>query len=783
MPRTVPAIGPTDRPILALVGEAPGREEERIGKPFVGASGFELDRMLAAAGVSRFECYITNVVNYRPPNNNFRTFYLDSKLTKPTPELLAHRARLRNELLAIRPKVVVALGDEPLKALAGVKGISTWRGTMIEPREIVEFRGVPIPWEGPGSPFRIMPTFHPAYVLRKYNQRPIVELDLKKALRQTHHPTFPDVSFHIQPVFEQVRSFLLNERPTPVTVDIETLGHCTRSIGFGWSERAAISIPIIWRGTHYWLPDEEAEILQLLKNYLGDPSIEKYLQNAPFDTTILENDLGLFIDGITLDTMYAHHLLYPEFPKGLDFLSSVYTDFPMYWGGQQHVSDEANAKYGCYDCCATFAAAKHIINELHERELWDFYNQRIHPLIFAITRVQNRGIRVDEANRNLVRDDTEKKLNEAKAKIAQIVGYELNPNSSKKVMELIYDTYKLPVQKHPTTKKRTSNDDALRSLARKFPERAPVLRAILEARQCRTLISNFIDTKLDHGRARTSYGLASSGRLTSSETWDGYGSNLQNIPRTSFRRLYTADPGKVLIISDLKQAEYMVFCWDAPVPEFIQLYITDPKFDVHLLNSTRVYEIPASKVTPKQRYDVKQGVYAGNYQIGALKLSKMYDMEFHTAKRILERYIASRPELPRWWTNIEHSINTTRKLRNPLGRERIFFGRRDKELLRKACNWLPQSTVADIINQAVVTLDDDTSGLVEVLLQVHDELVCQCPEDRASVEKAVALVRKAMEVPIKFPKVDIPLVIPVEIKLGRNWHDVVSFEEYFRDVA
>jgi DNA polymerase-1 len=758
--RIVPPIGPVDHPLLAIVGEAPGSQEEQQGKPFVGNAGFLLDQMLVSAGISRHECFITNVANHRPPGNNFGIYYSDSKRTKPTMALLDHRKRLKQELYRVMPRVVVALGEEALKATANVTGISSWRGCMIECTIKCH-------------PARVMPSYHPAYILRMYGDRPIVELDLKKALRQARTPFRPEMKFQLEPGYGEIMAFF-EQRHSPVAVDIESIGPCTRSIGFAWSPTEAINIPLIWQGSHCWPTEKEVMILQSLNNYLGDRRIQKYLQNGPYDTTIIANELGIHVDGIVLDTMYAQHLLYPELPKGLDFQSSIYTDFPKYWGHKDQGQDRPNAKYNCYDCCATFVAAQRQLEELCERDLIGFYNDRVHPTIWALTRMQNRGIKVDEESRARVRVETEAQLEQSLAKLLEMVGREVNPNSPKQVAALVYEEWKLPVQKNPKSKKVTTDDDALRSLARKFPSYAAPLRTILTCRQTRKLMSSYIDTKLDRGRARTSYGLTKTGRISSSATWDGFGGNLQNIPRGKFRRLYVADEGKALIKADLSQAEYMVFCWDAPVPELIHAYTTDSSFDVHRFNAARIFEVEESAVTTEQRYAGKQGVYAGNYSIGPLKMSRMYDIDFQLAKQVLERYKAIRPELVLWWRRIEDEVKTTRTLTNALGRQRIFFGRVDASLFREAYNWICQSTVADLINQALVRLDELD---YEVLLQVHDELVVQVPDLPEDIYLGVEAIRNAMEIPVKFPKVDVPMVIPVEIAVGPNWYDVKEYTD------
>lgn len=131
----VKGFGPHN-PAIAIVGEAPGRDEEAQGKPFVGSSGFLLNSMLEVAGIDRASCYVTNVCDSRPPKNDFAFFYTDKTKKCPSSELLDQRQRLWKEIREVNPKVVVVMGNEALKALTQETGIKKWRGTLIEKNDL-----------------------------------------------------------------------------------------------------------------------------------------------------------------------------------------------------------------------------------------------------------------------------------------------------------------------------------------------------------------------------------------------------------------------------------------------------------------------------------------------------------------------------------------------------------------------------------------------------------------------------------------------------------------------
>ncbi len=145
---------------LILIGEAPGKDEDLQGKPFVGRSGKLLDKIFDAIGISRTEIFITNIVKIRPPNNR-RPF--------PT-ELAISRPILLDQISIIRPKVICTLGSAALEGLLG-KAV-----------KISLLRGKPISWNG----IILNPTFHPAYILRNPKKLEILMRDIQRAVELSH---------------------------------------------------------------------------------------------------------------------------------------------------------------------------------------------------------------------------------------------------------------------------------------------------------------------------------------------------------------------------------------------------------------------------------------------------------------------------------------------------------------------------------------------------------------------------------------------------------------------
>lgn len=322
---------------IAIVGEAWGEQEEQQRAPFVGPSGWELNKMLAEAGIHRADCFISNVFNLRPrPTNDISNLCVaksDPLAIRDLPALTTGKhlrneyrgelGRLRSELSEVRPNVTIALGNTAAWALLSNTGISRIRGTVTTGSFI------------PG--LKILPTFHPSAVLRDWSLRPVTVLDLVKAKRESEFPEIrrPERTVYIEPSLDDMEWYfnahLANAQA--ISFDSETRGDEITCIGFAPDERTAICIPFTDPRTlntdhvgSYW-PTRDLEILALgfVRRVLSLPC-PKFGQNTLYDINFLWSKYGIPIVNYKDDTMLLHHALQPESLKGLGFLGSVYTN-------------------------------------------------------------------------------------------------------------------------------------------------------------------------------------------------------------------------------------------------------------------------------------------------------------------------------------------------------------------------------------------------------------------------------------------------------------------------
>lgn len=317
---------------VVILGEAWGAEEEKQRSPFVGASGYELTRMLSEAGIARADCFLTNVFNLRPSGNHIEALCGDKKSrlegypalkgskyvrAEFEPELL----RLAEELVTINPNVVIALGNTAMWSMLGKTAISKLRGTTDTSTHTA-------------SGFKVLPTYHPAAVLRQWELRPTVVLDLMKAARESEFPEVrrPKREIWIEPTLEDLETFYARyiQGCGVLSVDIETAGNQITCVGFAPGPSRAIVIPFAdarRKTRSYWASERHEHAAWLfIQRVLADEDINKLFQNGMYDIAFLWRAYGIKVMGATEDTMLLHHSLQPESLKGLGFLGSLYTD-------------------------------------------------------------------------------------------------------------------------------------------------------------------------------------------------------------------------------------------------------------------------------------------------------------------------------------------------------------------------------------------------------------------------------------------------------------------------
>lgn len=326
---------------ITIVGEAYGEQEEKERTPFVGSSGWLLTSLLQEAGIERSQCFLTNVLNLRPPGNKIEALCTNikgpriqgmgpiAKALYLREEYLPELERLQDELIEVNPNVIIALGNTALWALTNSTEISKARGVACLSTHTVKG-------------FKLVPTYHPAYILRNWNKRPVTVIDLIKASREAEYPEIrrPKREIWIEPDISDIKRFFGTYVENFVSVDIETVGDQITCIGFAPNPQIALVIPIFdfrKKDRCYWSQRDEYTVWTMIKSILENRRIRKLFQNGMYDVAFLYRSMAIRVYGTDEDTMLMHHALYPESLKGLGFLGSIYTDQDA-WKGLRKVA-------------------------------------------------------------------------------------------------------------------------------------------------------------------------------------------------------------------------------------------------------------------------------------------------------------------------------------------------------------------------------------------------------------------------------------------------------------
>lgn len=574
---------------VVLVGEAWGSTEAAQQRPFVGASGNELNRMLAEAGLSREAILCTNVISAQPPGNDFTHFLYSNKEAKdaratsydglyPRPELTASISNLWRLLNHVRPSLVLATGNIPFHILSthatmatkgGYKlpsGITTWRGSQTVTRTKQSSTSLALQWPLPDVAYNLLPIVHPAVILREWGFRSPTVHDLKAragrylaGLTDWQAPPTNDVW---KPSLLDVERALnlwlakLNTGHLWLSVDIETYGKTYISCIGLCDNDLALCIPFFYfvdnATTAFWPLESELEIWRRLRNLLEHPNLRIIGQNFIYDSLFLQRAAGINAQ-VSLDTLVTHHLLYPGTSAALHYIASLYCNHHLYWKDE---SDEWAAgalgaedlwKYNCKDTRKTFECALVLQQLIARKGYQEQLKWRMREWKLA-RKMSIRGINDDNALRKQYKQDCFEQATALEQWLQEVMPKEWRfsstgtpwYNSPQMLMYILYDRLGLTPIMHKKTKRPTSDDAALEELILRAKSKTdlaylyPILQRIQALRSLGVFNSHFLDIKLGpFNRFTNQYNIArpETFRWSSSANPFEEGTNGQNFPK------------------------------------------------------------------------------------------------------------------------------------------------------------------------------------------------------------------------------------------------------------
>lgn len=444
--------------------------------------------------------------------------------------------------------------------------------------------------------------------------------------------------------------------------------------------------------------------------------------------------------------------------------------------------------YNALDCCLTAEILDVIKPQLDDvtRATYEFSKSLQAPVL----EMRLRGIRVDEGWRRTTIDSYSANLRTIETNLNTIlrdgIGVDINWNSPAQLKKLLYETMGLPAQKKRNAKGQyvlTADRDALEKLEAHFHAQ-PIITHILALRDIAKKIG-VLKTSVDSdGRMRTSYNIAgtTTGRFSSSLSDFGTGGNLQNLEER-LRRPFVADPGMKFAYIDLEQAEsrlvgaeewnrfgdgrYLDACESGDLHTTVcRLAWTDLGWSnpTDLKRDREIAEQPFYR-QHSFRHMAKVLGHGTNYSGKPYTMAKHTKLDAPLISTFQSKYFSAFPSHQRWHAAVASELAQTGNLVTITGRRRWFFGRRnDDTTIREAIAFGPQGAVGDILNMGMLRVW--RLGICQLLLQIHDAILIQYPEEREA--EILTQVLRAIEVPVPLNN-GRTLIIPSEAQTGWNW--------------
>jgi len=569
------------------------------------------------------------------------------------------------------------------------------------------------------------------------------------------------------------------------TDSVNTVSANLIGISISVSENEGCYIPI---GHSYdGCPDQLA--MNLIIKTLG-PAIEQNQkkivgQNLKFDIPILSRH-GINITEFCADTMLMSYVLNSTATRhGMDrladyylnYTTTKYTDVTGTASKQisfsevkldvatDYASEDADITLRLYNVLAPMLKDK----STQEKLLHDIE----YPLVHVLARVEQNGAKIDKNKLSKHSKELSKKIDELSSQAFKIAGEEFNLDSPKQLLEILYEKQGLPVLKKTPKGQPSTNEDTLQRLSEEYE----LPKIILQYRTLAKLKSTYTDSLINienpkTERIHTSYqqAVTSTGRLSSTEP------NLQNIPiKTAegrrIREAFVPEKGNVLISADYSQIELRIMAHLSKDKNLTHAFNND--IDVHSSTAAEVFGVSIDDVTQDQRRSAKAINFGLMYGMSAFGLTRQLGIPRGEAQEYLDTYFARYTGVRDYMDNIKAQAKEDKYVETIMGR-RLYLNeinaanaRLRQGAERAAINAPLQGSAADIIKKAMLDIDNlilNKMSDVKMIMQVHDELVFECPKNNA--DKVMEKMKDTMEQTVEL---NIPLI--AEAAIGSNWNE------------
>jgi DNA polymerase I len=543
---------------------------------------------------------------------------------------------------------------------------------------------------------------------------------------------------------------------------------------------AIIGMALVNETGYYYLPTELTLKSASFKKWAEDETKKKTVYDAKrSEVSLRRNDIHL--KGVNFDTLMAAYIINPSetiddlSTIGKNFGLSIQSDESFYGkGAKRRIPEpETLAEHLVRKSLAMSDLKDRLENELLNNEQYELFTELEMPLSLILADMESCGIKVDRERLQKMGGEIHDRLLDIEATIYEMAGEKFNINSPKQLGVILFEKLNLPPYKKTKTGYSTSAD-----VLEKLAEDHEIIEYILHYRQLGKLQSTYIEgllkvihPKTDKVHTRYQQTLTSTGRLSSIDP------NLQNIPirleegRKIRQAFVPSEPGWLIFAADYSQIELRVLADIAGDEKLIQAFKDD--LDIHTKTAMEVFHVDKDEVTSNMRRQAKAVNFGIVYGISDYGLSQSLGITRKEAGQFIDRYLATYPGVKDYMDDIIHSakqkgyVTTVMQRRRYLPEitSRNFNIRSFAE--RTAMNTPIQGSAADIIKKAMIDMVDALKDLglkTRLLLQVHDELIFEAPEEE--IETLKKLVPDVME-----NALELKVPLKVDYSYGPTWFD------------
>jgi DNA polymerase-1 len=574
---------------------------------------------------------------------------------------------------------------------------------------------------------------------------------------------------------------------------VERFAIDTETTSLRAAECDLVGVSISWQAGEGWYlalrsragttldPDAAMEALRPI---LEDPAVEKVGQNIKFDRVALRA-AGVDLKGIAFDTMVASFLLDPERRShGMDALARDhlrYEPIPIEAligkGREQRsmldVELDAICEYAAEDADVTWRLYEVLSRRIEADPVAKLFHEVEMPLVSVLADMESAGVTLDRERLEASKEKLRGRLEQLTREIHRVAGHAFTIDSPKQLAEVLFDELGLRVVKKTKTG-RSTDASVLEALAAETAHPLPGL--VLEYRELQKLLGTYIEPlpaliSARTGRIHASFHqtVAATGRLSSSDP------NLQNIPvrteqgREIRKAFVPSAAGRVLITADYSQIELRILAHLSKDPALIAAFESDQ--DIHAFVAAQIRGVDPSQVTREERNRAKAVNFGIIYGQGPFGLARVLGISRAEATEFIRQYKARYPGIPRFMDECIAQAQKSGYVTTMLGRRRPIPEIHSKNQglraqgERLAINSVVQGSAADMIKVAMVRIHERAARErldLQMLIQVHDELVFEAPRERA--EEYAGIVREEMVRAL-------PLCVPlkVDVAWGDNW--------------